>query len=386
MRALHPGAGISQSPLRTMIPNAIFFRAVTELAAAEDQTPALLAANQLRYGIGAAGSFHGYEGVGYGQFWPVSANINGSTPSLFVVPGWTPTQKVLWVNAEGKAHPEGASSNLQSFLEEVPIPELAGVPSGRLTAEGGTDQEIAIWQPSTGRYWEFWRWGAFAPPEGYGATCQYGGYIANAREWNGILPNKWGARATSLALTGGLITLQDLVEVLEGAKIKHALGVSLDVIAEEVIAPATRCDLVVSTNTVKEEGGKANPAHGTVDAVAESRWFRFPPSSNAAEFGLTKPLEVAIFEAIREYGLFVDDGGSLRFSIESPVSMGSQYAFAKTNPLAGAVGSGWHTFSFIPAGMTSSLLPSFEESIAGTSSCFTRQPWTSLEALEPRTS
>jgi hypothetical protein len=386
MRTLHPAAGRGQSPLRAMIPNAIFFRAVTGLAAAEDQTPALLAANQLRYGVGASGTFHGYEGVGYGQFWPLRGNINGSTPSLFVVPSFTPTQKVLWVNSEGKPHAKGASANLQSYIEEVPIPELAGVPSGRLTAEGGTDQEISIWQPSTGKYWEFWRWGVISPPEGYAATCQYAGYIANTREWNGILPNKWGARATSLALTGGLITLQDLVEVLEGGKIKHALGVSLDAIAEEIVAPATRHDLVVSTNTVKEEGGKANPAYGTVDAVAESRWFRFPSASKPSEFGLTKMLEVAVFEAVREYGLFVDDGGSIRFSIESPVSMGSQYAFAKVNPLAGATGSGWTTFSFIPAGMTNPLLGHFEESISGTSSCFTKQPWRELEALEPRTS
>lgn len=190
--------------------------------------------------------------------------------------------------------------------------------------------------------------------------------------------------ATGLSQPAGIITLQDLVEVLMGKPIKHALAFSFpNTIAAGPVAPADRHD---EQESVPEEWeGKPNPAHGK-DGVAESSWFRFPPGSAAAEHGITKLLEVAIFNAVRDYGLFVaNSSGSVSIQIEWPGVLGSPYAWPSVNPLAGAP-SAWGTFSWIPSSLTNPSLGVFSEEIKGASSCFSKQPWQLLEALEPRLS
>lgn len=409
-----PVSGVGQSPLSIILPTSIFSRPVTGLAAAASQVPAKKMANQLRYNVGAPGTFYNYSGVGYGG--TVRANITNYTPSLFVVPAGAPTSKVRYINAyteSGEPWPEGDNNNLQSSLLSVPLPILSSVPSGRLVMNEAENQdsEITIWQPTTGQLWEMAAFDTViyggkahpsTPPSGYAATCgYYAGYLAGTSAWDGVWPHlEWGSRATGLFMHGGVITLQDLVEVLEGKKIKHALVVEAQAVAAEVCAPAIRHDTTPATNTLQlipagdPEEGKPNPAFGTVDAVAEGRWFRFPPASNASEHfnRATEPLAWAIYEAIREYGMFVGDGSAApTFQIEPPIAMGSPYAFNKVNPLANAEGSGWPSkkqLEYVPAGMTNAglLYKHFAENLNGTSSVFTKQPWLELESIEPRAS
>jgi hypothetical protein len=409
-----PVSGAGQGPLSIILPTSIFSRPVTGLAAASSQVPAKKLANQLRYNVGSSGSFYGYSGVGYGG--TVRANITNYTPSLFVVPAGAPTVKVRYINAyteSGEPWPEGDNAKLQEYLFSVPVPLLSKIPSGRyvMNEAENEDSEITIWQPTSGQLWEMAAFNTViyggkahpsTPPSGYAATCgYYAGYMSSAGSWAGVWSHpEWGSRATGLFMHGGVITLQDLVEVLEGKKIKHALGIEAQAVAEEIVAPAIRHDTHVAKNTLElipagqPEEGKPNPAFGSVDAVAEGRWCRFPPASSASEHfnHATEPLAWAIYEAIREYGLVVTDGSAApAFQIEPPIAMGSPYAFNVVNPLANAEGSGWPStkqLEYVPTGMTNSglLYKHFTEHISGTSSAFTKQPWLELESIEPRAS
>lgn len=383
------GAGRSQNPFAPFALNNIFERDVTGLALAEDQTPAKKIANQLNYNNEAYEHWYGYTGPAFATGEITKANIASFTPTVFIVPYNETTQKITFIKEGGEPQPAGESSNLQSYFEKVPVPDVTKVPGGAIVAEG-TDKHICILRYNLDGTIELWEcWKLEGTPGSY--TMRYGGYIRNTREWNGIFPNNWGARATSLALTGGLITQQDLVEVLSGGSIKHALLMTIAVTdAPGPIAPATRQDRQVNVPELHE--GKANPAYPNVDAVAEASWFRFPKSSSPSEFGMTGLLEKAIYEAIRKYGVFVGDGNTCRFVIESPLSSGSKYSYNKVFPLAGApavnlapFGSG-ASFTYAQ-GLADYKLPLFSEKLYGSSgSIFSKQPWQNLELLAPRSS
>jgi hypothetical protein len=380
-------------------PLSIFYRQVGALTAAENQAPALKVANQLAYNNHGysyngepAPSFYGYSGVGVTSGGALTKmEPNRYTMAIWVVPAGQATQKVTYVKASGEPEPEKASHELQSYFNAVPMPDVTKVPAERLTPAEGSDGFVCVWQPSTNRLWEIWRL-AGAPSE---YTFRFGGFREGVSSWNGIAsespngePVKWGAMATSLSMVGGLITIQDVAEALLGKPIKHALGAVVPNTAEGSgpMGPAIRTDSP-EQNLVPEldKEGNPNPAYG-MDAVNESRWFRFPPSAKAGEHGISKPLETAIFNAIRDYGLFVCNGGSApNFFMEWPGVLGSPYAWTNVNPLAGAPSS-WGTYSWIPSSMTSPSLPAITEANKGAGSIFSKQPWQLLEALEPRAS
>jgi hypothetical protein len=397
-------AGRWQSPLSPFAPGGIFTRDMTSHALAASQVFARQLGNQLSYANPLysydgkpAPSFYGYAGIGYGQNtngFQTVANIQTFTPALFIVPAGHPTEAVTYVNSLGEAQPPGAGHNLQASFEAVPVPILAKVPSGRLTAEG-TDKECVIWQPSTGKMWEMFR--LEGKPGAW--TFQYGAFIgpgsthgANGApgEWDGIFGageggQIYGARASGLAAIGGSISLQDLVEVLRGGPIRHALSLSLPVTENAHVAPATRNDSIA--NVPEKHEGAANPAYPRVDQVPEGSWFTFPAASKPGDFGITGALAIAVFEAIRVYGVFINDGsGACSFSIESPVSLGSPYCYAKVNPFAGATEAqpGYvYANTIAPGSWADATLPTLQERITGTASIWMKMPWKELQLLEP---
>jgi hypothetical protein len=383
MRPRTFGGARAQNPLAPFAPGSIFQRDVTALALASDQTPASKVGNQLSYNRTDYTHWYGYTGPGYTSSGkPTHATLSTFTITLWVVPAGQPTEKITYIQDNGEPQPPGAATNLQSHFKAVPVPTLAKIPGGGLVTAEGTDGWMCIWQPSTNQMWETWKL-AGSPGS---LTMRYGGYVPNVNGWNGIFPNNWGARATSLALIGGMISLQDIIEVLRGGSINHALAIDIPVTdAEGPIAPATRQDRMSRTPELYE--GSPNPAFGSVDGVAESSWFRFPVSSHPNEYGIVEPLEVAIYEAIRKYGVFVADTGGQAptFNIESPLPLGSPYSWAKVNPLAGAP-TPFGSFPYIPAAWKDSTLPKITQEIEGSFSIFTKQPWQNLELLAPRSS
>jgi hypothetical protein len=186
--------------------------------------------------------------------------------------------------------------------------------------------------------------------------------------------------------------MRDLVGVLRGAPLGHGLRLAVPVGAAEFVAPALRHDTAApfpNTNEFLEGGKTANPAFGSADEIPEGLWCRFPPTSRASEYGMSGPLEVAIYEAIREHGLAVTDhAGSCEFFMCDPRSEASIYSDTTASPLAETTNERLSEYiaTLIPAGRRDPTLPKFEEELSGTSSVLAAMPWRTLEQLAPRES
>lgn len=360
------------------------------------------AANQLFYTVTAqSGKFFGYAGVGKGgssgEWNQVSANWKSFTPAFYTVPSNQPRVKVWLVKSASSEEVRSKAedpTNLAPQWLSVPVPTSGLIPNAGQIWPEGTDKETVFYCASTDEYWEFWGFSKFAAGEHAGEyKAGFGSYIANISQSNGVQPNNWGARASGIAATSGNISHADLVRVLRGGKIGHALGLALVVTKASHLAPATRNDTHENTAGTAE----TNPAFGNVDAVPEGAWFAFPAASSASEFIniVTEPIAAAIYEAIREYGLFINDTSvtSSAFYISDPRVLGTPYADTTVNPFAGYAGTEPNPTAiaekinaFVPGSWTDGTLPVIKENFLNNKSVFTKIPWRKLEQLAPRSS
>jgi hypothetical protein len=211
---------------------------------------------------------------------------------IVTVPADQPTVAVTLDHA-----PEPA---LSSAWSAVPLP-----PSARPTSEG--EGYLVVWQPSTDRMWEFWQ----LARSGDGWHASWGGAIRNAsaspgvygpEAWPGAHP-WWGATASSLALAGGVITL----EQLRLGQIDHALAIAVpDVRAGVFAAPARRTD-----------GSSNHPL-----ALPEGAHLRLDPDLDLARLDLP-PLTLMIAQAAQRYGIVVRDYASdVAFIAQAPSASG----------------------------------------------------------------
>lgn len=388
-------AGRWNKPFLPFASGNIYDRDYTSSPRVADQKLARMLANQLNYGNEnysydgkPAPSFYGYEGTGWGHYsweYQVGANITNYTMGVWFMPAGSPRQKVRYINSQGETQSETVFNKLGSHFKEVPMPDVTKVPYGDL-ASTGTDRGVVIFDMGTGEMWDMGPLGG--TPGNY--TFKGGGWLAKTNASNGIYPleaeGAWGVHATNLMGTGGLIMAQDMIEVLRGGPIKHALFLGLPATAKPAMLPSVRYDSYTFLPTTIPEGphkDEVNPAYATpegLDAIPEAAWFCFPASSRASDFGLTGPFEVAIFEAIRTHGLFIGDtSGACTFEIECPINLGTPYSYAKVNPWAGSS----YSFPYIPAKMTDPSLPTLEEVFGGPGSVWKGQPWRELEQIEP---
>jgi hypothetical protein len=403
----------------------IFREDATALALAEDQTPAKKLANQLMYGIPVAkgGSFYGYAGMGYGGH-PEGLNTqihwNAYTTPVWVVPPSTRRVKV-WLVQEEPATGEvlareealktgEANEKLQKENEAVPLPTVASAPHGRLPSVG-TDSEAVIWCPATDECWEFHRLTQFVSGPRQGAwKAGNMHYQKGVSSWSGITASgTGGCSASALFIGGGLITLQDLVTVLRGGKVGHALSLFAQVTSNGLVAPARLFNAKANAYPFLEDGITPNPAYvtrgpekpgeeeskwkeGWADAVPEGTWCRFPPASRPSEYGITNALEAAIYEAIREHGIFVrDSGGNCGIPIADPATLFTPHCDASPNPFHGSASFNGYvnkgTTEAQRAGWIDKTLPTlWEGEIAGVNGILSKQPWRTLELLAPRSS
>src|SRR5204863_390972 len=97
-----------------------------------------------------------------------------------------------------------------------------------------------VWQPSSGRMWEFWQ--LKRKEDGWHAS--WGGAIQHVprnpgvygpEAWPGAKP-WWGATASSLALAAGVMT----IEQLHAGVINHALAIALPQVRAGVFASPAR--------------------------------------------------------------------------------------------------------------------------------------------------
>jgi len=244
---------------------------------------------------------------------------------VYTVPSDQPTVAVQLVDHDPNAVMSAAWS-------AVPLPAEA-------QAAGGTDGDLAVWQPSSDRLWEFWRLGH----EGGGWHATWGGAMQNVSSDTGVFGPEawpgaetwWGVSASSLSLVGGLISLEDL----EKGQINHAVSMSIpDVRAGVYASPAQRSD-----------GKSPDPL-----SLPEGAHLRLDPNLDLAALHLPR-VTLLIAEAAQRYGIFITDGaGVVTFQAQDPEPTG-------TEPYKGTNG-------YFEGQMPRELLASF--------------PWSHLELLK----
>src|SRR5690348_11092439 len=127
-------------------------------------------------------------------FWALNTDTYSSP--IFTVGPRTPVQNWTYTNC---LHQDDRKAIASSFAH-VPTPR-------HLIASKGTDAATAIYQPSTGRYWDFWR--AKKNKNGHWSAC-WGGEITHYPDNPGIFAYPLGATATGLPLGAFVIRISEL--------------------------------------------------------------------------------------------------------------------------------------------------------------------------------
>jgi hypothetical protein len=161
---------------------------------------------------------------------------------------------------------------------------LAAVPTlPDMLVSNGSDGEIAIYQPSTDTYWDFWR--AQVNGQGQWSAC-WGGKIDRYSESAGVFDAPLGATATGIALGAFLIRIEEL----KRGHIDHAVNIA-------------------TTRTRKDcQSWPANRNDGNTDGAdiaCEGQRFRLDPSFDAST--LKSPAARTIARAMQQYGLILTD-------------------------------------------------------------------------------
>lgn len=182
-------------------------------------------------------------------------------------------------------------------FKDVPIP------TGAKSGDGQTqypDNEMAIYDPSTQTYWEFW----VMRQENGGWKACWGGRLQNVAQSDGRFPWPYGTTATGLPFIGGQITAEELAQ----GEIRHAIGIALVDVAnwDDFSWPATRSD-----------GWNPN---NDPDRIREGTRFRLDPSINVDTLPL-HPIGKIIARAAQKYGFVVwDKAGSVSLRTKNPYS------------------------------------------------------------------
>lgn len=373
-------------------------------------------ANQLFYNRAAQeGKFYGYAGLGYG------GSTEGNNTFIDFQNYTFPLYKMRHGSSRVTIHLVKESGNEEELQEEnpgnkavieglasVPLPHISLLPRGSIPSIG-TDSPAIIWSPSTDELWEMHRLSQFKTGALEGRwKCGGAHYQASASQWDSIPATNTGFLSSSGLSQCSFITLADLVKVLRGGKIEHALGVAVPVRINAHLAPAFANDFGPNAYPFLANGETPNPAYTTLgpeypgqpegewkegyaDGVPEGLWCRFPAASRAAEFGMTRKLEVAIYEAIREYGLVVHDGsGNPAFYLADGRTLFTPYCDTTFNPFNGAA----EFNNYINEGTTEAerkgwidpTLAEMEGKLNGAEGVLFGMPWRTLEQLEPRAS
>jgi hypothetical protein len=187
---------------------------------------------------------------------------------------------------------------LQRAFNKVPVPSYA-------RPAAGSDGHMTVWQPSTGKLWEFWR----ARKQSDGWHASWGGAMQHVQHspgyyttnsWPGLSEPNWGATATSLPVIAGTMLVRDL----RSPWIRHALAVDLP-------APAS--------------GRYSWPAQGSdgsgpPDSIPEGARLRIDPSVRLTRLHLPR-ITLMMARAVKRRGMIVRDqtGTAVGFFAQDPV-------------------------------------------------------------------
>ncbi len=175
------------------------------------------------------------------NFGQADVNIDENTPPIYIVPAGQPTVRVKYIDWE---NPAATFPPLQSRWMAVPIPD--GFQPSR-----GDDLEAVVYQPSSGKMWEFWamkKTGTrIADSTGHEVDewgAKWGGRMDDIASNPGhrVTPRegyKFGTTASGIPFLAGIMTV---AELKRGA-IDHVLGFALpQTMAGRWSEPAQRTD------------------------------------------------------------------------------------------------------------------------------------------------
>jgi hypothetical protein len=182
----------------------------------------------------------------------------------------------------------------QPFAQDM---SAVPIPAGAQAAKG-SDEDMVVWQPSTGHVWELWR----AQREDGRWTACWGGEIQDAYTSEGVFPEPLGVSAAGLSILAGQIHIEELQQ----GTITHALELTLpDTAASGWVWPANRTD------------GTSDDAY----SIPEGTRFRLKASLNLATLHLN-PAALAIAKAIQRYGMIVaDTAGAVTLEAQDPTPL-----------------------------------------------------------------
>lgn len=269
-------------PFRFFSPSSVWNRAVPADAVLDPSSPALVR--------GLAEEVASERGAEPGPW----INTTSYSVPIYTVAGNQPTVEVQLDHA-----PE---PTLSAAWQAVPLPPQAQPASG-------TDGDLVVWQPSTDRMWEFWR----MLDEGGRWSATWGGAMLGVSRSSGVYGHGswpgaepwWGVSASSLAIVGGLVTLEDF----QLGRINHALVISLpNVRADVYAAPAKRTD-----------GQSTSPL-----SLPEGAHLRLEPHLNLNALHLPRPT-LLLARAAQRYGIVVGDfSPNVAFYAQDPIPTGTE--------------------------------------------------------------
>jgi hypothetical protein len=199
----------------------------------------------------------------------------------------------------------------------VPIPEEA-------VQSSGSDGHLTVFQPSTDTIWELWQ----ATKKADGWHASWGGAMRNVSRNQGIYSPKawpaasrsegwiWGSTASSLPISAGLITGDDL----RSGHIEHALAAAVpDACAGMFVWPAQRTD----------------GASREKDCIPEGTRLRLDPAVDVSKLRIS-PVARLVARAAQEYGIIVRDVTHSNFAFfgEDPRTAGAS-VYKAAGPVGG---------------------------------------------------
>jgi len=279
----------------------------------------------------------------------VRVNIDEYAPPIFIA---GPDEPTVRIKAERADDPSWSFDPFQEQLAGVPLPE-------NFAPSPGTDGEAIIYQPSSGRYWEFWR----AEKTGRQIENSAGVAVDEWRAaWGGRIDDlgsnpgyfsappgspRFGTTATGLPLLAGLMTIEEQ----RAGIIRHPLHIALVETRRGVwMHPAQRSDGQVDDDA----------------AIPEGATFRLPLDLDLDALALT-PYCKMIARAVQEYGMTVrDKAGAVVLYGENPLaSLDASHPYYGRDGILGCPGG---EFAWSCSPDTNNLLRNF--------------PWSSLVALD----
>jgi hypothetical protein len=204
-------------------------------------------------------------------------NVWRYNTSVYTASATTPLVDVGWDNCQRKPSVPAGLLGAGGQFTGVPIPAGA-VPAA------GTDAELSVYSPRTDQLWEFWK--ANHRADGWHAC--WGGRIDHASTSSGFFSGGFGASASGLAISGGMVSLADV----QRGSIDHALALA-------IVDPAPW--KIVSWPAQRSDGSSSSRS-----PIAEGTRFRLDPTVDVEALALT-PVAKMVAKAAQKYGFIVTD-------------------------------------------------------------------------------